>query len=202
MGGPKHGGLPTWWWLDSMRRTERRDFLGCPYFAILCPRHPTHACRTRRPVRVNGYAPMHDTDVAHRVRGRRGDMRCCRLGVQRCGQHRHRRSQHGIRGCAGLAAEERWTPPSRTGAGDRIDAFVVRVAAMAPHVLPAHARVTQTLQRHPQVTIFDRGVRGRYPTTPTPGWHTRGSRDGLTGDGAARTSERQDCSSACPRACP
>jgi hypothetical protein len=34
--------------------------------------------------------------------------------------------------------------------------------------------MTQTLQRHPQVTIFDRGVRGRYPTTPTPGWQPFG----------------------------
>jgi hypothetical protein len=32
----------------------------------------------------------------------------------------------------------------------------------------------QTLQRHPQVTILDRCVRGRYPATPTPGWQPFG----------------------------
>src|SRR5215471_7445462 len=164
MGMHKHGSLRSClllrrrrgWWLDAMRRTERGEFLGCAYFAVLRPGYPTHTCRTRRPVRVNGHIPMHDTDIAHRA-------------GSRSGQRGRRRGHHGIRGCASLAAEKCWTPPSRTGAGDRVNAFVVRVTTMAPHVLPAHTRMAQTLQRHPQVTIFDRGVRGRYPTTPMPG---------------------------------
>src|SRR5262249_52938904 len=115
-----------------MRRTERREFFGCPYFAILRPRYPAHPGRTRRPVWVNGHVPMHNADVTCRAGGRHG-------------QRSHYRGYHGIRGGASLAAEECWAPPRSTGTGDRVDAFVVRITAMATHVLPAHARMTQTL---------------------------------------------------------
>src|SRR5262249_12761572 len=75
----------------------------------------------------------------------------------------------GIIGCATLAAEERWTCPSSTGTGNGVDAFIVRVTAMPIHVLPAHARVMQTLQGHPQVTILHGGVSRCDPAAPVPG---------------------------------
>src|SRR5215510_16479683 len=73
-----------------------------------------------------------------------------------------------------LAAEERWTCPSSTGTGNGVDAFIVRVTAMPIHVLPAHARVMQTLQGHPQVTVLHGGVGRCDPAASAPGWEPFG----------------------------
>src|SRR5215471_20720041 len=75
----------------------------------------------------------------------------------------------GIIGRAALATEERWAGSSRTGTGNSVYAFVVRVTAMPIHVLPAHTRVMQTLKGHPQVTILHGSVGRCDPAAPAPG---------------------------------
>src|SRR5215813_633891 len=153
-----------------MRRTERCQLLECTHFAILGARHAPHACCTCRPIRVNRGCPMHNAHVVRPARGMCGDMRPgWRLRDRPWRQCSRSVNHDGIIVCTTLAAEERWTCPSSIGTGNGVDAFVVRVTTMPIHVLPAHARVMQTLQGYPQVTILHGGVGRCDPAAAAPG---------------------------------